>query len=127
LQQAHGEMRSTRGAAVCSLALDAAAGKLHGAGAGNIATRIVSGVSDRTMLSQHGTVGIQMRSLQEVAMEWPAHAMVVVHSDGIETRWPPQLIAPLLGRDPALAAAVLLRDHCRGRDDATVVVARRQE
>jgi hypothetical protein len=34
---------------------------------------------------------------------------------------------PLLGRDPTLAAALLVRDHCRGRDDATVAVLRRKD
>jgi hypothetical protein len=50
---------------------------------------------------------------------------VVVHSDGLESRWTPRRLMPVLGRDPMLAAALLLRDHSRGRDDATVVVLRR--
>jgi anti-sigma regulatory factor (Ser/Thr protein kinase) len=127
LEQAHAEMRTTRGAAVCSLALDAGAGALRGAGAGNVLARVVSGVFDRSMLSQHGTLGVQMRSLQEVGVEWPLHAIVVVHTDGIESRWAASLLAPVLGRDPVLAAALLMRDHCRGRDDATVVVLARKE
>jgi anti-sigma regulatory factor (Ser/Thr protein kinase) len=127
LQQAHTELRTTRGAAACSITLDSGASMLRGAGAGNVLARVVSGVFDKSMLSQHGTVGVQMRSPQEVALEWPAHAMVVVHTDGIEARWGTKLLLPVLGRDPALAAAILMRDHCRGRDDATVVVVRRKE
>jgi len=79
------------------------------------------------MLTQHGTVGVQMRRVEEVAAAWPPHALVVIHSDGIETRWTPRLLLPVLGRDPTLVAAILMRDHCRGRDDATVVVLRRKE
>ena len=69
---------------------------------------------------------MQIRRLQEVRAEWPPHAVIVLHSDGIEARWTPQLVHPLLGHDPALIAAVLVRDHFRGRDDATVVVLRRK-
>jgi anti-sigma regulatory factor (Ser/Thr protein kinase) len=127
LEQAHTELRATRGAAVCSLALEARAGVVRGTGAGNVLARVVSGVHDRSMMSQHGTVGVQMRSLQEVEIEWPAHAIVVVHTDGIESRWATKLLLPVLGRDPVLVAAILIRDHCRGRDDATVVVLKRKE
>lgn len=127
LERAHGALRSTRGAAVCSLRLDADGEALRGAGAGNVVARVVSGAHDRSMLTQHGTVGVQMRRVEEVTAAWPPHALVVIHSDGIETRWTPRMLLPVLGRDLSLAAAILLRDHCRGRDDATVVVLRRKE
>ena len=90
-------------------------------GAGNVLTRIVSGVTDRTMVTQHGTVGMQMRRAQEQTLELPAYALAVVHSDGIETRWDPACIRPLLDRDPTLIAALLLRDQ---RHDAHREVVR---
>ncbi|HEY1229951.1 MAG TPA: ATP-binding protein [Ramlibacter sp.] len=121
----HARMRSTRGAAVTLLQLDSEASSIRSSGAGNVSARIVSGDSDKTVLTQHGTVGLQMRSPDEQALDWPPHALVVVHSDGLETRWSPHRLMPLLRRDPTLAAALLLRDHSRGRDDATVVVVRR--
>jgi hypothetical protein len=97
------------------------------AGAGNVIGRIVSGVEDRTLLSQHGTVGVTIRTPEETGIAWPPHALLVVCSDGIETRWKPELVRPVLLRDPAIAAALVLRDHCRGRDDATVAVLRRPD
>lgn len=127
LARTHQRLRSTRGAAVMLLQADAAAGTIRSAGAGNVVARVVSGVSDRTILSQHGTAGVTIRTPEEQSIAWPEHALLVVCSDGIETRWPGSLLAPLLGRDPALAAAVLVRDHCRGRDDATVAVLRRKD
>jgi hypothetical protein len=51
----------------------------------------------------------------------------VACSDGIETRWKAEILMPVLGRDPTLAAALLVRDHSRGRDDATVAVLRRKD
>ncbi len=127
LERAHAALRSTRGAAVTLLHADTREGTLRSAGAGNVLARVVSGTTDRTLLSQHGTVGLQMRTPEEVSVPWPPHALLVVHSDGIESRWRPELLHPVLGRDPVLAAALLLREHCRGRDDATVVVLRRRD
>ena len=125
LDRTHAQLRSTRGAAVMLLHADTVAGSVRSAGAGNVVGRLVSGTSDRTILTQNGTAGVTVRTAEEVRNEWPPHALLVVCSDGIETRWRPELLAPVLGRDPTLAAALLVRDHCRGRDDATVAVVRR--
>jgi anti-sigma regulatory factor (Ser/Thr protein kinase) len=127
LARVHQALRRTRGAAVMVLQPDAAAGVVRSAGAGNVMARLVSGVSDRTLLCQHGTAGIVIRTPEEATTAWPPHAMLVVYSDGIESRWKPEVLVPLLARDPTLAAAVLVRDHCRGRDDATVAVLRRKD
>lgn len=127
LQRAHQALKRTRGAAVMVLQADAGAGTIRSCGAGNVMARLVSGTTDRTLLCQHGTAGVTIRTPEETTTAWPPHAMLVVYTDGIETRWRAELLAPVLGRDPALAAALLARDHCRGRDDATVAVLRRKD
>ncbi|HEX4510137.1 MAG TPA: ATP-binding SpoIIE family protein phosphatase [Burkholderiaceae bacterium] len=125
LERAHAAMRHTRGAAGAIATLDAAAGTMVYAGAGNIVGRVVSGVSDRTLPSQNGTLGLQIRKLHDMAYEWPEHALVILHSDGVTTRWSFDDAPGLLQCDPAVIAGWLLREHARGRDDATVVVLRR--
>lgn len=125
LERSHAALRVTRGAAAAVAHLDAARGTVVFAGAGNIAGRIISGVDDRSLLSQHGTVGLQIRRIQEAAYEWPAHALVVLHSDGVASRWTLADTPGLLQSDPLVIAAWLLREHSRGRDDATVLVIRR--
>ncbi|NML46965.1 SpoIIE family protein phosphatase [Ramlibacter sp. G-1-2-2] len=127
LERMHARLRSTRGAAVALLQADATADVVRLAGAGNVVGRLVSGTSDRTLLTQHGTAGVTIRTPDETLLPWPAHALLVVCSDGINTRWQPDILVPVLGRDPTLAAALLVRDHCRGRDDATVAVLRRKD
>lgn len=127
IQQAHARLRSTRGAALAVFQADANEGMVRYAGAGNVQARLVSGVADRTLVTQHGTAGVNIRSVDAAQCAWPAHALLVVYTDGIESRWRSESLAPLLQRDPALVAAVLLRDHGRGRDDATVVVLRRKD
>ena len=116
-------LQATRGAAVCCLRL--AGDEVRCAGAGNVLVRLVSGVFDKGMATQHGTVGLQIRKTHETALTLPPHALAIVHSDGIASRWDPMRIRPLLGRDPTLIAALLLRDHTAQSDDATVVVLRR--
>ncbi len=123
----HMALRSTRGAAVLAARLDMVKGECRYVGAGNVTARVISGVSDRTLMTQHGTAGLQVRRPEEMCAEWPAHASVVLYSDGILTRWKPQVLVPLLKHDPTLSAALLVRDYCRGRDDATVVVVRRKD
>lgn len=127
VERAHQALRRTRGAAVMVLHADAGAGTIRSSGAGNVMARLVSGVSDRTVLCQHGTAGVAIRTPDETSTPWPPHALLVVYTDGIESRWKGDILSPVLGRDPALAAALLARDHCRGRDDATVAILRRKD
>jgi anti-sigma regulatory factor (Ser/Thr protein kinase) len=126
LERAHTPMRETRGAAVAIAELDPRAGTLAFAGAGNISGRLISGVEDRSLMSQHGTLGLQIRRLQDVGYAWPEHAVVVLHSDGLTTRWRLDDAPGLLQCDPAVIAGWLLREHVRGHDDATVVVLKRE-
>jgi anti-sigma regulatory factor (Ser/Thr protein kinase) len=125
LQAMHLRLRGTRGAALTIVHADTRSGRLRASGAGNVAVRVVSGAVDRHLAMPHGTAGVQLRRADETLADWPEHALVVVHSDGISARWPSELLLPVLGRDPALAAALLFRDHARERDDATVAVLRR--
>jgi anti-sigma regulatory factor (Ser/Thr protein kinase) len=63
-------------------------------GAGNIVGRVLSGVFDKSLVTQHGTAGVQIRKPETTSLELPAHALVVLHSDGIETRWSVERCAP---------------------------------
>lgn len=121
----HEALRGMRGAAVMAVQADARQWLIRSAGAGNIIGRLVSGTFDRSLLGQHGTAGLAIRRPGEVTTPWPPHALLVLCSDGLETRWKQQLLVPVLGRDPAIAAALLMRQASRGRDDATVAVLRR--
>lgn len=127
MQTVHRALQATRGAAACVLRVDTADAHVTYTGAGNIVGRVLSGVFDKSLVTQHGTAGLQIRKPETTSLALPAHALVVLHSDGIETRWSVDRIRPLLQRDPTLVAAILLRDHTRHRDDATVVVIRQKE
>ena len=125
LERTHPLMRGTRGAAVSIASVDARGGTVVYAGAGNISGRVISGIEDRSLMSQHGTLGVQIRRLQDVSYPWPDHAIIVMHSDGLLTRWNLKDSGGLLQCDPAVIAGWLLRDFTRGHDDVTVVVLKR--
>lgn len=126
VERMHGEMRSTRGAAVLMAQLNLDENAVLFSGAGNICGRLISGVSDKSLASQHGTVGVQIRHLQDMTQPWPDHALLVLHSDGLTTRWGLDSAKGILQHHPTVVAGWLLRDHSRGRDDATVVVLKRR-
>ncbi|HWG84208.1 MAG TPA: SpoIIE family protein phosphatase, partial [Deinococcales bacterium] len=125
LGEMHGVLRATRGAAVAVAAADWTRRSLLFAGVGNIVASILSlDGSSRSLMSHNGIVGHQMRKVRQLEFVWPSGAVLVMHSDGITTRWKPSEYPGLPQRHPALLAAAVHRDHARGRDDATVLVAR---
>jgi anti-sigma regulatory factor (Ser/Thr protein kinase) len=126
IERMHNPLRTTRGAAVMMAKLDGAAHTLTYGGAGNVVGRLISGLEDRSLVTQHGTVGVQIRRLQDVHGPWPAHALLVLHSDGLTTRWQLDKVKGILQHHPSVIAGWLMRDNCRGRDDATVVVLKRR-
>jgi len=125
LLRIHQALRSTRGAAVAVLRIDCARGKATFAGVGNIAGRIYSGSQGRqSLVSLNGTAGHQCDRVQEFSYPWPEDGLVMLHTDGLATSASLDSYPGLTARDPALIAGVLYRDFSRGRDDATVVVAK---
>jgi hypothetical protein len=126
LSAIHAALRGTRGAAVAVAETDLNARVLRYAGVGNIAGCVLADGVSRSMVSQNGTVGHEVRKLQEFSYPFPPGATLLMHSDGLVSRWNLGPYPGLVGRDPALIAGVLYRDFERGRDDATVVVAREE-
>ena len=139
LDLAHQRARSTRGAAVAFAALQQHAappgplqlpGSTHAralqfAGVGNIAACVVrADLPRKPLISHSGIVGHNLRKVQEVGGELERGDLLIMHSDGLSTQWDLTAYPGLFARHPALIAAVLYRDFCRGTDDITVLVAR---
>lgn len=124
LQDAHGALRPTRGAALGIARLHLAAGRADFIGIGNIAGTIATDDSMRKTVSLPGIVGHEMRKVQSFSYPWLASSVLVLQSDGVSASWNAANYPGLMQHEPALIAAVLYRDHCRGTDDATVVVAK---
>jgi hypothetical protein len=62
--------------------------------------------------------------VQELEYEWRQDALLVMHSDGLQSRWSLEPYPGLRLRHPSVIAAVLYRDFRRGHDDTAVVALR---
>lgn len=124
MERLHGALRGTRGAAAAVAAVDPVAGTVRFSGVGNIGASVLSGGESRSMVSLNGIVGHEARKIREFEYPFPAGSLLVLHSDGLGTRWSLDRYPGLGARDPLLIAGVLLRDFTRGNDDTTVVVLR---
>jgi anti-sigma regulatory factor (Ser/Thr protein kinase) len=120
----HDALRGSRGAAVAVARIDPARGQLAYSGIGNVAGAIVSGTATRHLVSGNGTAGHSAGRINEFAYPWSDDALLVMHSDGLGSRWQIESYPGLPGRHPALVAGILYRDWSRGRDDVTVVAVR---
>ena len=118
----HDALKKTRGAAAAVAEVRALAGILTYAGVGNISGSILSNTLSRSLVSHNGTLGYVMARVQEFKVEWPKDGILVMHSDGLQSRWDLSRYPGLLARQPALIAGVLLRDFRRERDDSSVLV-----
>jgi len=115
-------MRGTRGGAVAVSQIDYREERLRYAGIGNISGTVLAADSSRGLASHNGIVGHNAHRIQELEYPWTAGSVLVMCSDGLQTRWQIGPYAGLRFRHPAVIAAVLFRDFQRGRDDVTVLV-----
>jgi len=122
--QVHAALRATRGAALAIAELEATGASVRYSGLGNISASLVSPTETKSLVSYNGIAGHEARKIQEFAYDWPADALLVMHSDGLSGRWDLARYPGLSFRDPSVVAGVLYRDFCRERDDALVVVIR---
>ena len=124
IEAAHGRLQKTRGAAVAVAEIDFERMVVRYSGVGNIACAIVSDGKNRSLISHNGIVGHQSERIQEFTVPWDRNSFLIMHSDGINSRWSLDRYAGLQSKPASLIAGILYRDFKRGRDDATVVVSR---
>jgi len=124
LRSIHAPLRGTRGATVGVATVDLRSGVVTFGGIGNIGAAIFGSGNPRRLVSLNGTVGRDPVTYQQFVADWGSEACLVMHSDGLMTRWKLDYLPGLAAKDPALIAAVLFRDFARDLDDVTVVVAR---
>lgn len=127
LQRMHEALQATRGAAIAVATIDETTRRVGYAGVGNISAALVSPTASKQMVSHHGTIGHVAKRFQEFTYERAPGMLVVLCSDGIGSNWSLRAMPELHGHHPALIAGVIYRDFARGRDDATVLVARTRD
>ncbi|MDN3260142.1 ATP-binding protein/SpoIIE family protein phosphatase [Streptomyces sp. CSDS2] len=127
LRRLHTALRPTRGAAVTVAQVDTDRAELSFAGVGNVGARVRSGESWTSLVSHPGIVGAYFPAQVPVRrLPWRQDSLLVVHSDGLPSRWTPPEDPGLLAHDPSVLAAAILRDAGSParpvRDDTSVAV-----
>jgi anti-sigma regulatory factor (Ser/Thr protein kinase) len=122
LELVHRRLGRTRGGAVAIVQVAGQVARF--AGLGNIAGWILSPDARSGMLSVPGIAGHQARTIRQFDYPVPPGAVIVLHSDGLSSRWDPRALAGLAARDPLLIAAALLATAGVHRDDAGILVLR---
>ena len=124
LSDAHLALAKTRGAAVAIAEILHDKAVVNYAGVGNIAGAIYDGGKTRSMVSMNGTLGHSVGRIQDFSYSWEKTSSLIMHSDGLATRWSMDQYPGLAARHPALIAGILYRDFCRKRDDVTILISR---
>jgi hypothetical protein len=120
IARAHRRMNRTRGGAVG--VVQVAGPVVLFAGLGNIAAVILAGGTRKSMLSVPGIAGHQGGTIRQFEYTAPPGAAIILHSDGISSRWDPRGLPGLNARPPLVVAAALLAEAGTRRDDAGVLV-----
>lgn len=117
-------MAATRGAVAGLCQVDGEAAEMSYGGMGNISTMRVSGSELRRFPSRDGRLGAIDRQALVETVPIIAGDVVIMHSDGVSTLRGIETQAGLMRRSALTIAGVLLRDHLRGRDDASILVVK---
>ncbi len=125
IREIHAQVKRTRGL-VCTIAhLDKKAGQWTICGVGNIATRIYLGLENKTYTPYNGIIGHNIpRTMHNTQHPYSKDQMLLMHSDGIRTKWKLSDYPSLLKEKPGLIAASIYKDNWRGTDDATIMAAK---
>lgn len=120
----HDALRKTRGAVAAIAEILPKQRMVTFAGIGNITAVLLSPLKSQSLMSHNGTLGSVASRTQAFHFEWKPDSVLILHSDGLQTRWDLSNYAGLLSRHPAIIGGVLLRDFRRQRDDASIVVVK---
>ena len=103
-----GHVSGTRGGAAAVAQIDRARGLLRYAGVGNIGATLVGPERRRGLPSHNGIVGSIVGRVRGFEYEWTQGDVLVMHSDGLQSRWTMDGVAGMVHRDPAVVAALLV-------------------
>ena len=121
----HQRAKKTRGLVGTIAYLDYDAQKWLMCGVGNISTSLYTGVTAKNYTPYNGIIGHNIpRTLNDSLLTLEKYQTLIMHSDGLRTRWNLTDLPGILKYDPNIIAAVLYKDNARHNDDMTVFAAK---
>jgi phosphoserine phosphatase RsbX len=126
LERCHQELRATRGVVLSLASIELEHGMMTWAGVGNVQGALMrngaqKGNVQEVLLLRGGVVGSQLPALQASVLPVAKGDTLVFVTDGIRGEFAEGLAAM---ESPQRAADKILKQHCRGNDDALVLVVR---
>jgi phosphoserine phosphatase RsbX len=126
VQRCHEELRSTRGVVLSLAYIDPEHGMMTWLGVGNVQGVLMragckKGAGQEVLLLRAGVVGSQLPALQAAVLPIAKGDALVFVTDGIRGEFAEGLSAL---ESPQRAADKILKQYCRGNDDALVLVVR---
>jgi len=117
------ELKGTRGCALNLIDVDFATQTLRYITVGNITMRLLSDDGASVFPPQPGVLGMRLHNQPRVRQtRLHPHARLFVFTDGLSRRWSLDPADPLWQKDLSLLGALLMRDHQRDNDDATLLI-----
>ena len=129
LKRCHEAMRRTRGAAMSLASITGVADSMTWLGVGNVEGVVLRADKHAIPVRENiqlfpGVVGYQLPSVRSVVTLLSPDDLVIFFTDGIRAEF---LSERVVGQSPQLIARGICRKHCKGTDDALVLVARVRE
>ena len=119
-------LRKTRGTVLSMVELFPEEEQINFIGIGSIFNRIITRDNTVTLFTLYGTVGYILPILETKKYKWPSKSLLIMHSDGLKTKWNLEDYPGLTDANPSIIAAILYRDYNRGTDDIVVMVIRNE-
>jgi anti-sigma regulatory factor (Ser/Thr protein kinase) len=116
--------RATRGVVMALARFDWERGRLTFASVGDISVRVFPKSAPFSFAIRRGVIGLNAPKAVVSEHPWPLDHMLVLHSDGISTRWDWKDFHDLENQPAAAIAHELLQAKAKLEDDATVIVVR---
>jgi len=125
LREIHEAVKKSRGLVATIASVDYNSQTWDICGIGNINTRIYRGLENKTYTPYNGIIGHNIpRTLNSTVVPYLKHQIIVMHSDGLKTRWNLNDLVSVIKHNPGIIATSLYKDNIRGTDDATVLVGK---
>lgn len=116
--------RSTRGVVMALARFDWLQEKVTIASIGNVDVRIFNNDEPLKLIVRRGIVGLNAPNPVVSEQHWNPEGIMILHSDGLRTRWRLEDFPGLENRQANVIARQLLHHLARDNDDATVVVVK---
>ncbi|SHH64917.1 ATP-binding protein [Flavobacterium defluvii] len=125
LREIHTKVKKTRGLVATIVSVDYTSQVWNICGIGNINTRIYTGLENKTYTPYNGILGHNIpRTLSSTIVPYKKHQIIIMHSDGLRTRWHLNEFTSIIKQNPGIIASSIFKQNIRGTDDATIFVGK---